>query len=316
MSAPDLGRELLRVFRDLPFPYVPEWAVDRLVVTAPGTFATGEVDPTELYLAQGVVLELLAPAAPDLLAVSYWGHGINSYAWTVVLRRPGLRLLVQVGFGGLAPDSDQDEQLRSAFALVRDLDRRVPADLDRDVVVVVSRMRGLCSVGWRPTTLGHDERWLDAYDVADEDVLGAVDALLAPPADPDADWLDLTEGFAYAIYQTRGTGRPHFAVDTADHVVELFTDGPDRDVVITVLATSGEGFAEEGVALLRRLGWTTSVELPNPHLVVGPTEDAHRAAQALTDAVRWVWRLDARKVRTQLFELVPGEEGDLDDVDL
>jgi hypothetical protein len=159
----DLGRSLLRWFGapGLSYPYVPDFAIPTVHVQPPSTLATVPVDPAELYLFQQAATELLSAPTGSRFAVSYWGHGMNSYAWTVLLQRPGLRLLGQVGFGGGhgEPDTEADN-LDDVFTVIRDIDGEVPGGIRRDVVVLMSDIRDVRATGWAPRNAAGVDRWL------------------------------------------------------------------------------------------------------------------------------------------------------------
>jgi hypothetical protein len=242
---PDLGRELLTCFGapGLAFPYVPPFAVDQLHVQDPATFTTFEVDRKELYLMLGVLDELLKPLQEPRFAVSYWGHGMNSYAWTVRLERPGLRMVLQRGYGGVYPSSDQDEQLAQIFSLSRQLDLLVPHSRERDIVVVFSRMRGMSAAGFAAGSGTRLRGWIEGNRA--EDLVEAVDALLTGPSDPEQPWQDLTSAFLHALRQTAGTGCDTIAFETPGYVVYLTTDVHDGPITATIMPTDEQDEARE-----------------------------------------------------------------------
>jgi hypothetical protein len=88
-------------------PPVPEECLPRLQVVGRSTLSTLDaVDERKLYLFKHfarAVRDEPAVTAPEV-TVSYWGHGMNSYAWTVHLVQPGLRVLGQAAYGGAFND--------------------------------------------------------------------------------------------------------------------------------------------------------------------------------------------------------------------
>jgi hypothetical protein len=310
---PDLGRELLTCFgaRGLAYPYVPEFAIEQLSVHHPGTFTTFEVDRKELYLMLGVLDELLEPLREPRFAVSYWGHGMNSYAWTVRLERPGLRMVLQCGYGGVYPSSDQDEQLAEIFSVSRQIDLLVPRDVERDVILVFSRMRGLSVAGFAPDSRTRLRGWIGGHHV--EDLVEAVEALLTPPSDPEQPWQDLASAFLHALHQTAGTGSDTIAFETKGYLIYLTVDVHEGPITATIMPTEDADelleLGSEAQELLRRSGWHSTQDLPNPHLRISGPDQFHAAAQAMTDAVRWVWEVDAAEATAQVFALVGGDDG-------
>lgn len=159
----DLGRWLLRSFGTpgLAYPYVPRSAVPKLHVQSPSTAATFTVNPDELHAFNQAAGVLLAERADSRYAVSYGGHDNNPYAWTVLLQRPGLRLLAQSGFGGALADAPLEEKaLHDLFTTIRDVDTAVPQGIRRDVLVLMSDLPGIRGTGWAPRTPAGLDRWL------------------------------------------------------------------------------------------------------------------------------------------------------------
>lgn len=152
-TPPDLGRALLRWFGagGLTYPYVPDFAVADLEVQLPSTLTTTRVDPLAMYLFHDHAESLLSHRPDTCFTVSYAGHGMNSYAWSVLLCRPGLRLLAQIAFGGAFGDPTVEaESLRELFATVQDIDQEVPQGIQRDVVVLMSDFRDVRATAWAP----------------------------------------------------------------------------------------------------------------------------------------------------------------------
>lgn len=162
---PDLEFQwwLRRFFGDrgLTYPYVPGFAVSTVYVQPPSTATTSGVDPTELYLFHRAAGALLNGRVDSCYAVSFWGHGINSYAWTVLLQRPGLRLLAQVAFGRANCDADREERdLDDLFMTIRYIDGMVPAGIRRDIMVLMSDLRGITCTGWAPDRHTELDSWM------------------------------------------------------------------------------------------------------------------------------------------------------------
>lgn len=309
----DLGRELLTCFGapGLAFPYVPKFAIEQLNVQHPGTFTTFEVDRKELYLMRNVLDELLEPLQEPRYAVSFWGHGMNSYAWTVRLERPGLRMVLQCGYGGVYPSSDQDEQLADIFFVSRQIDLLVPQDVERDVIVVFSRMREISAAGLATESGASLREWMENHQ--EEDLVGAVEALLRTPSDPEQPWQDLTSAFRHALGQTAGTGRDTIAFEMSGHLIYLTIDVYEGPITATIMPTEDADEPWELRAdtqdVLRRCGWRSTQDLRNPHLQVDGPDQFDAAAQAMTEAVRWVWHVDPAKAAAQVFALVGVDDG-------
>jgi hypothetical protein len=164
----DVGQALMRWFglRGLSYPPVPEFAIPLLQVQAPQTLATEPVDPMNLYLFNESADQVLHRSGVDRFAVSFAGHGMNSYAWTILLERPGLRLLAQVGFGGAFGDPGREaDALSELFSWVFAAEQEVPYDLDRDVVVLSSDIRSVRATGWAPSEASTTARvWRESAD--------------------------------------------------------------------------------------------------------------------------------------------------------
>ncbi len=298
----DLGQELLWAFgRSGCYPYVPDWAIDELHVTAPMTFATWEVEPRAAYLFESVP-ELLNSSCSRRFAVTYDGHGINSYAWTVRLERPGLRVLAQCGFGGaLADPAEDDRTLRALFDQVRRLDERVPEADDQDIVVLLSDIRGIQSVG--PAAPGvHPRTWEEAHSV--DDVDGAVESLLVSgPTDP---WDRLEQHVAHALRQSL-YGQQSYELLSDDRFLVVVDVENERSVVrlITDDAEDGQVGPDPG---MRRLGWDVTPDLPNMHLVVTGEEDVDAVASALAATAYFIWHLDPVIAAERLAKVVGGDD--------
>lgn len=143
---PVLGEALLASYgrAGLPCPYVPAFALPALRVRGPWCLSTRRIDPFMHYRFTDVLRE----DAP-CFSVSHSGHGSDSYALTVQLRRPGLRLLAQVGWGGAHADPERGRaEVAALFDLVRAVDARV--DDGADVGVAVSGLRAVRAVGPLP----------------------------------------------------------------------------------------------------------------------------------------------------------------------
>ncbi len=168
----DLTRALFRFFgpaSGICLPPVPEECREGLVLLPPATFTTCSVDPKALYLFTGEAKALLlAPPAerPDL-TVSLFGHGINSYAWTLRLRRPGLRVLAQVAYGGAYMEAEeQAREVTKMFQDVHALQKSSPALPDalpdgRDLVLLRSPFRDLHGEGPAPAPGVTPGEWLE-----------------------------------------------------------------------------------------------------------------------------------------------------------
>lgn len=139
--------------KGLPVPPVPEALRPRLRRQGSWCWTTREVDTREMYLFRPhPLVEVLGPDAPEYVAVSHDGHGLNSYAITYHLVYRGLALFVQVAWGGIYMDADrQAAMLAEAFGRVEALVERVESLTirpDRRLVCLHSAMRGTGVCGW------------------------------------------------------------------------------------------------------------------------------------------------------------------------
>lgn len=122
------------------------WAItDQLQATGRQTLATSglPVADRELYLFRRSTARSLLAAGAPAFAASFWGHGLNSYAWTLYDRRPGLRFYAQAHHG-VAYGSPEDNAV-AQHHLVRLHDLAVlaaPYCTDVELVVASSPMRG------------------------------------------------------------------------------------------------------------------------------------------------------------------------------
>ena len=308
----DLGRTLLRCFgrAGRAWPYVPEWAVDQLYVQEGSTFVTESEDCTDLYLLASQVPGLLQPLSASRYALSWWGHGVYSYAWTLKLERPWLRLLLQVGYGGADPDEDQDERLVDLFALARQLDAQVEEDGDDDVVVVRSTLRAISSVGRRLD--GDATSWLAAHQVTD--VVAGLDDLLRTVVDLDTTWESVRDVCRHALLQARGAGRDILCFEAHGYAMHIANDGDHEPLLVTVMNSEDfpAGAADHltpRLALLQRLGWIRTDASANWALSVGAKDDLEAPAAAMRDAIRWLWSFDPIKAHQLLSEMTGGDEG-------
>lgn len=89
----------------LPVPPVPEKLRSRLHVVEDWCFATRDIRPMGMYFFEDYLLQALTGQAPDYLAFSWSGHGINSYAVNYHLVDGSLALFAQAPWGGRYTDA-------------------------------------------------------------------------------------------------------------------------------------------------------------------------------------------------------------------
>ncbi len=113
---------LAAAFRNagLPVPPVPASLRDALRVRDLWLWSTVEVDRMDMYLFTRYPVELLAPDAPDYIAISHGGHGMSSYSINYQLVLGPLAVFVQVAWGGVYEDQNRQAGLmRDRFARSR-----------------------------------------------------------------------------------------------------------------------------------------------------------------------------------------------------
>lgn len=131
----------------LAYPFVPELFRGRLRAVASFTWATEPVNPFDLYMFL-ISCESLLALRNDSYAISHAGHGVNSYAITVRIAVPGLRLATQEGWGGLYMDRDKARfDVAAMFQAVAHCLALAEARPDRQRYVIASSFRGGCSTG-------------------------------------------------------------------------------------------------------------------------------------------------------------------------
>ncbi len=147
------ARVLFKMFgppSGLCLPPIPEECLPRLRVLGRSTLSTlDEVDERGLYLFHRAAQSLRdKPAVTDPeVTVSHWGHGINSYAWTVHLVQPGLRVLGQAAYGGALNDRAKTAaRVSDLFRTVHELADTCRNSAGVDRTLLYSDFRGVG--GW------------------------------------------------------------------------------------------------------------------------------------------------------------------------
>lgn len=308
----ELTQQLFRCFGwdGLPLPPVSEDCLARLRFEEPHTFTTETADPAGLYFFDAEAGRLLAaPCAvqPDI-TVSFWGHGLNSYAWTVRLRQPGLRLLVQEGFGGLYAEGDYNRNaVRAMFDEVRLLQRRAP-DFGRsgDLALLSSSFRGVRAGGWWLGPVDDAEEWMrdHRFTVSVEEGLdwlldtepGDDWGLLAGILDKDMGML----GWGFGEHRSLSIG-PYYLQYARTGDGDDGGDGIHAEVISDrFLPESSQYTADQRRALLA-LGW----QPPDDHIPNWWVEskDLFAVGRMLTDTWQHVWQQPINAAGT-LDELV------------
>jgi hypothetical protein len=139
----------------LPIPPVPRSLRPELQAFGPWNWGTRDCSPEIMYhLEPRLLKRLIAGDVPHLMAISHFGHGINSYAITYCLVYRGLALLVQEGWGGVYMNSQaQAASLAELFghcqALIDRADAHPPGPgATRRLLCIESKLRGEAACGW------------------------------------------------------------------------------------------------------------------------------------------------------------------------
>lgn len=131
---------------------VPMWpwhASDTIDVAGRQTLATAGLDvrDRDLYLFARSTSRGLLAAGPTAFAASFFGHGMNSYAWTLYDRRPGLRFYAQAHHGVVFGRPTSNAEAQRDLVRLHDLAvLAAPYCRDLDLVVASSPMRRLLTV--------------------------------------------------------------------------------------------------------------------------------------------------------------------------
>lgn len=167
-------------------PLLPRSA-GRLTVSGAG-IASREVNPKNRYLVQRELVEdLLAPGPPGFV-LSHFSHGMNSSAWTLWHRRPGLRFCGQVHAGGaFARSEDTAEGMRRLVELYERCVLLAP-EVDGDLVLLTSALRGVWRLGVLPRTEPFSRRRQPDDDAPGLDEITAAAGL--QPEHLAAEWVD------------------------------------------------------------------------------------------------------------------------------
>ncbi len=184
----------------LPLPPVPERFASALRKTGEWCFSTREIDPMGMYFFDGHIEEVQSGQAPDYVAFSHAGHGINSYALTYHLVDGPLLLMVQAPYGGgYMSDSETREaieQMQRCEAVIAAVERAKARGLSGKpgrLCVFESTLRGLFAWGWlnQPVADADEARlWLEQHRVGNADVLGNSLSSLELPTAAAGAWLD------------------------------------------------------------------------------------------------------------------------------
>jgi hypothetical protein len=177
--------ELIAAFTDshLPLPPVPEPLRPRLRTVRDWCWSTREIDGFAMYMFEsGFPADVLAGRAPDYVAVSHAGHGVNSYAINYHLVCGPLAVLLQVGWGGIYTDNAAAaRRLDGLFRRCEALHAAGATATGGRVLCVFSQLRGVSACGRVPQpphgdvhafVTAHRTAGEEAFDVA-ERLLGA-----------------------------------------------------------------------------------------------------------------------------------------------
>ena len=92
----------------LPHPPIPASLAPTLSLQEPWCWSTRDIDPMAMYMFGEYPAEVLLGMAPEYVAVSHAGHGVNSYALNYHIVLGGLAAFVQVLWGGVYGDAEAD----------------------------------------------------------------------------------------------------------------------------------------------------------------------------------------------------------------
>lgn len=135
-------------------PFIPKAL--HLNVSSQGKWCWGtdRVDSFRMYLMDNQYLhELITEDAPDYMALSHAGHGINSYGLQYALRYGPLVLFFQSSFGGAYNDHKEDVIfINTAFNHINGLIDTMPTDIakksySKRIVLIWSNFRDACNYG-------------------------------------------------------------------------------------------------------------------------------------------------------------------------
>lgn len=145
----DLGKaRFLFEEAGLAFPRLPENLANRLKGYGTWHYATRQVKVRPYNLGP-FIDQALKPRIADYALLAHDGHGVNSYAIHYYLACGPLRLLLQLGWGGVYMERDAaSRQIKDCFALADEL--VVESDVipkTRPMIIVASEFSGCC---WSP----------------------------------------------------------------------------------------------------------------------------------------------------------------------
>jgi hypothetical protein len=170
----------------LPLPPIPEPL--RPVLRSPRSWcwSTRDIDPFAMYLFERDFLaDVLTGRAPDYVAVSHAGHGVNSYAINYHLVCGPLAVFMQVGWGGIYTDNAAaarrlGELWRRCEALRT---RAATAPAPGRVLCVFSNLRGISACGRVPVPPDDDvHTFLTEHRTRGEDAFDEAERLLTVSA--------------------------------------------------------------------------------------------------------------------------------------
>ena len=134
-SGASVAARLVEMFDEwgLPTPPIPTRFQSSLQEVEPQCFATNDLTSGPMYLfGTELPLQLLQAQLDDFVAISFGGHGVNSYALSYLLVDGPLAVFLQTGWGGVYKDA---EASTSAWRfLVSHVERLLQAAEKRAVV--------------------------------------------------------------------------------------------------------------------------------------------------------------------------------------
>lgn len=159
-------QEAQRAFSEagLLLPPIPQRFASELRTTTTWCFSTRTIDPMAMYMFDRYLWEALTGRAPDYLAFSHAGHGINSYALNYHLIDGPLVLIVQAPYGGAYMGDAEIEggsaQFQRCGALIEAVESATARGLSAQsgrLYVFESGLRSLFAWGWLDQPLADEE---------------------------------------------------------------------------------------------------------------------------------------------------------------
>jgi len=135
-------------------PFIPKALRLNIIAQKEWCWSTDTVNSFQMYqMDKQYLYELITTDAPDYMALSHAGHGINSYGLQYALRYGPLVVFFQRTFGGVYNDNKKDLCcVNASFNQINDLLKTIPADItkkaySKKIVLIWSDFRSACNYG-------------------------------------------------------------------------------------------------------------------------------------------------------------------------